>query len=88
MKNLQPDQVSNFYKIKLTRDNREGLIFLTCDMIPEFFVTLFDEKDVRPAVDEMLKKAFSNVPCSIQVYTNGRIDGPTIDTIVCSDGRL
>ena len=82
-KNLVVDQTSNFYRIKLTREDKQGLIFLTCPDIPEFFVTLLSEDGLRSAVDETLKVAFADISERAQVYTNGRIDGPSIDTVVC-----
>lgn len=79
---LRPDQDSTFYHVKLRRVDEAGLIFLTCDDLPEFFVSLLSESDVRTAIDETLKTAFADICEGAQVYTNGKIDGPSIDTLV------
>jgi hypothetical protein len=56
---------------------------LTCADIPEFFITLLSEDGIRSAVDETLKTAFAEISAEAQVYTNGSISGPSIDTVVC-----
>jgi hypothetical protein len=81
-KNLAPDHKSNYYPVKLTRIDKEGLIFLTCADIPDFFVTLLSEDDIHDAVQETLKIAFADISPEAQVFTNGRIDGPSIETVV------
>jgi hypothetical protein len=81
-KTLSPDHTSNYYPVKLTRVDREGLIFLTCTDIPEFFVTLLSENDIHDAVHETLKTAFAEIGSEAQVFTNGCIDGPLIETVV------
>lgn len=78
---LEPDLSSSFFSIRVNRADRAGLIFLTCDDIPEMFVTLLSESDIRPTLDQMLKTAFANEG-QPEVYTNGKIDGPTINTVV------
>lgn len=81
-KNLAPDQKSIYYPVKLTRVDKEGLIFLTCADIPEFLVTLLSEDNLYDAVHQTLKTAFADISSDAQVFTNGRIDGPSIETVV------
>jgi hypothetical protein len=81
-KNLSPDHKSNYYPVRLTRIDKEGLIILTCPDIPEFFVTLLSEDAIHDAVQETLKTAFADIGPEAQVFLNGRIDGPSIETIV------
>lgn len=79
---LEPDQKSEFYPVKVTRNDRAGLIFLSCEDVPDFFATLLAEEDIRPCLDQLLKTAFADKGRKREVYTNGKIDGPTIDTVV------
>jgi hypothetical protein len=81
-KNIMPDNKSNYYPVRLTRVDKGGLIFITCADIPELFVTLLSEDDIHNAVHETLKTAFADISPQAQVFTNGSIGGPSIETVV------
>jgi len=66
----------------LNRNDDAGMIFLSCDGMPEMFVAVTSESDIRSAIDISLKQALSEGVSRVQVFTNGKICGPQIDTVV------
>ena len=80
--NIQPDSQSSIYPVALNRVDDDGLIILTCEDIPELFVAVRADEEIRPALDRVLKVAFGEKGGKPQVYTNGSVEGPTIDTLV------
>jgi hypothetical protein len=77
-----PDKSANFYSLPMHRKDESGVIFLTCDRIPEFFVAVTSEDEIRPALDRNLKVAFGSKGQKTEVFTNGSLSGPTIETVV------
>lgn len=72
--------VSEFREFSLAREDDAGMIFVSCDAIPELFIAIKNENDLRCAIDICLTNAFDGVKAS--VFTNGSIKGPTIKTVV------
>lgn len=68
----------------LNREDDDGIVFVSCEAVPDMFIALSEADDaiIRGAVGDCLKSAFSDEFERVQVYTNGRIDGPTIGTMV------
>lgn len=78
---IKPDTGSAFYPITVQRADDTGMIFLTCADIPDLFVAVKNEAEIRAALERVLKVAFDGNG-KPQVYTNGSIAGPSISTIV------
>ena len=70
------------YEFPIDRSDEEGLILLSCAKIPEMFAVVKSEGDIRMAIDHCLKNALSGNGRQIQVFTNGRLDGPVIGAMV------
>jgi hypothetical protein len=68
--------------VMLDRENEAGIIFMTSEELPELFLAVKSDEDVRPAIDRGLKNAFCRDGYEVFVYTNGSITGPTIATMV------
>lgn len=66
----------------LNREDEAGLVFLSCKELPDLFIAAKDQDDLRRAIDRGLKNAFGPGNDRVQVYTNGKIDGPAIDVMV------
>ena len=77
-----PPTKGRFVPVRLSRRDEGGLVFVSCKELPELFIAVRAEDEVRPALDNSLKNAFSKVGRIVLVYTNGKIDGPTIDAAV------
>jgi hypothetical protein len=71
-----------FVPVVLRREDECGLIFIDCDDIPELFLAVKSEDEIRSVIDRGLKNAFLENGKSVQVFTNGSISGPTIDACV------
>jgi hypothetical protein len=66
----------------LTREDSAGLIFISSQERPDLFIAIKDESDLRPAVEKCLKNAYAGQANRVQVYVNGKIDGPQIGVMV------
>ncbi|MEM8980215.1 MAG: hypothetical protein AAGD04_12075 [Pseudomonadota bacterium] len=82
MSNNSSDTGRTFEKFPLTRENKAGMIMLSCDKLPGFLLTATSEKEVRSVIDAGLKFALDDRGSKVQVYTNGSIAGPVIGTVV------
>ena len=71
-----------FVPVKLIRQDEGGVVFISCEELPEMFVAVKSEEEVYWALDSSLKSAFSKEGRRVQVYTNGKISGPTINAAV------
>ena len=70
------------YEFPIDRSDEQGLILLCCAKIPEMFAAVRSEDEIRTAIDLCLKNALSGNGRHIQVFTNGRLDGPVIGALV------
>ncbi|MCW5692211.1 MAG: hypothetical protein KIT48_07590 [Pseudolabrys sp.] len=68
--------------ITLIRENEAGVIFMTCDELPELFLAVTSDDEIRPAIDRGLRNAFCKEGREVSVYTNGSISGPQIGAMV------
>jgi hypothetical protein len=68
--------------VLLRREDECGLIFIDCEALPELFLAVKSENEIRSVIDKGLKNAFSENGTRVQVFTNGSISGPTIDAFV------
>lgn len=68
--------------VTLTRETEAGVIFMTCDDLPELFLAVTSDDEIRPAIDRGLKNAFCADGREVSVYTNGSISGPKIGAMV------
>lgn len=68
--------------ITLDRENEAGVIFVTCADLPELFLAVTSDDQIRSAIDRGLSNAFCNEGREVHVYTNGSISGPKIGAIV------
>ena len=75
-------RVSELREIPLKREDESGLIFISCDSLPEIFIAVKDEASVRGAIDTCLKNAFEPDGVTAHVFTNGSVSGPIINTLV------
>jgi hypothetical protein len=70
-------------ELSLIREDEGGLVFLSCVDIPNLFIASKSSgEDLRKAIDSALKSAFYSNAKRVQVFTNGRLDGPSIDALV------
>lgn len=72
----------HFVPVTLNRETEADIIFISCKSLPELFLVVKSEDDVRNVIDRGLKGAFSRPGRRVQVFTNGKISGPTIDAMV------
>ena len=69
-------------EVPLKREDESGLIFISCDSLPQVFIAVKDEASVRGAIDTCLKNAFEPGGVIAHVFTNGSVSGPIINTVV------
>ena len=74
--------ISEFREFVLAREDEAGMIFISCKAIPDLFIAVDSEASIRAAIDRGLKNAFDHTGLETHVFTNGSLDGPTIDTVV------
>lgn len=74
--------VSEYREFVLAREDDAGMIFISCDLIPDLFIAVDSEASLRGAIDTGLKNAFTRPGLQTHVYTNGSISGPKIHTVV------
>ena len=83
---IQADHASGpapeFREFLLSREDEVGMIFISCDRIPELFIAVDDEANVRSAIDQCMRNAFESSGFKAHVFTNGSIAGPNIETVV------
>ena len=72
--------ISEYREFTLSREDEAGLIFISCDKLPDMFIALGNEGAIRAAIDTCLTNSF--VGLTAQVFTNGSIAGPEIHTVV------
>ena len=77
-----PELVSEFREYSLSREDEEGMIFISCDQLPSVFIALNEESSIRSAIDVCLTNAFKPQGLHAHVFTNGKISGPTIHAVV------
>lgn len=82
MTNITSESEGTFQKFSLTRENKAGMIMLSCSEMPGFLLTATSEREIREVIDAGLKVALSDRGSRVQVYTNGSITGPRIGTVV------
>ena len=70
------------YELPIRREDQEGLVMLSCDKIPDMFAAVTSEDAIRMAIDRCLKNALTAAGQRVQVFTNGRLDGPVISAMV------
>ena len=75
-------RVSELREIPLKREDESGLIFISCDSLPDVFIAVKDEASVRGAIDTCLKNAFEYDGVVAHVFTNGSMSSPVINTVV------
>ena len=68
--------------VTLNLESEAGVIFLTCKEIPELFVAVTSDGEIRGALDRSLKNAFCKEGREVFVYTNGSLSGPEIGAMV------
>lgn len=68
--------------VTLIRDSEAGVIFMTCEELPELFLAVTSDDEIRTAIDRGLTNAFCKDGRSVSVYTNGSISGPRIGAMV------
>jgi hypothetical protein len=68
--------------VTLDRESDAGVIFMTCADLPELFLAVLSDAEIRSAIDRGLTNAFSKQGRKVSVYTNGSIAGPQIQTMV------
>ena len=76
------DLISEFREFMLSREDEAGMIFISCTKLPDMFIALNDEKQVRSAIDTCLTNSFVPNGVKAQVFTNGSIAGPNIHAVV------
>ena len=74
--------ISEFREFTLSREDEAGMIFISCSKLPNMFIALNDEKQVRSAIDTCLTNSFEPNGVKAQVFTNGSITGPDIHAVV------
>lgn len=79
---LDSDFEGKSVPITLLRENEAGVIFMTCEDLPELFLAVTSDDEIRGAIDRGLKNAFFAEGRRVSVYTNGSINGPAIDAMV------
>ena len=78
----QPKLVTEFREMALSREDEAGVIFISCADLPSVFIAVKDESSIRSAIDVCLTNAFIHQGVKASVYTNGKLSGPTINTVV------
>ena len=73
----------HYVPVTLRRESEGGIIFISCDDMPELFIAVRSDEEIRNALDCGLKGAFSRDGRRVQVFTNGKITEPLIDAVVC-----
>jgi hypothetical protein len=68
--------------LTLDREGEAGVIFLTCADLPELFLAVTSDGEIRSAIDRGLRNAFCKDGRRVYVYTNGSISGPQIGAMV------
>ena len=71
-----------FIAVTLRREDEAGIAFLGCDEMPELFIAVKSDDEIRNAIDCGLKGAFSKDGRQVQVFTNGKIAEPSISVVV------
>ena len=79
---LKSDFSGTFVPITLDRDSEAGVIFMTCADLPELFLAVTSDDQIRSAIDQGLTNAFCKEGREVYVYTNGSISGPKIGAMV------
>ena len=77
--------ISEFREFTLSREDEAGMIFISCDRLPDVFIAVKEETSIRSAIDTCLRSALEPVePNGLQahVFTNGSVAGPKIHTVV------
>ncbi len=85
---MQRPEFGKTVPVSLTREDAKGLVFLSCSEIPEMFVAVKSEGEIREAIDTCLRNAFRADSHDVHVYTNGSISGPTIEAMVWLTDRV
>jgi hypothetical protein len=70
------------FDFPITRTDEDGLMILSCDKVPDMFAAVLSEDAIRPSIETCLKNALGGENRRVQVFTNGRLDGPIIGTLV------
>lgn len=70
------------FDFPIRRADEDGLILLSCDKVPDMFAAVLSEADIRPSIETCLKNALGEDGRRVQVFTNGKLDGPVIGTVV------
>jgi hypothetical protein len=68
--------------ITLIRESEAGVTFVTCEELPELFLAVTSDDEIRSAIDRGLRNAFCKDGRDVSVYTNGSISGPRIGAMV------
>ena len=66
----------------LTREDEGGVAFLSCDRLPDLFIAATSDEEIRSAIDGCMKEALKDRGERVQVFTNGRLRGPSIGVVV------
>lgn len=74
--------VTEYREFVLAREDDAGMIFISCNTIPDLFIAVDSESSLRNAIDRGLKNAFEHTGLQAHVYTNGTITGPKINAVV------
>jgi hypothetical protein len=77
-----PGLVTEFREFTLAREDEAGLIFISCDKLPEIFIAVTDEAAIRTAIDTCLRNSFEQNGLRAHVFTNRSITGPAISAVV------
>jgi hypothetical protein len=75
-------QEATCFEFPINRRDEDGLIMLSCDKVPEMFAAVLSDGEIRTSIDTCLKNALSKKGRRVQVFTNGKIHGPIIGTVV------
>jgi hypothetical protein len=77
-----PAITPEFREVFLSREDQQGMIFVSSEEFPTLFIAVADEASVRAAIDTCLTNALKNNQRDVQVFTNGSVAGPVIHTVI------
>jgi hypothetical protein len=75
-------QKTSFKKLSLKREDKDNLVFVTCDQLEGFFFSTKKGLPIRAGLDRLLRHGYAARGQSAQVYINGSVSKKTIHAIV------
>ena len=75
-------QATKCFEIPIRRRDVDNLIMLDTPKIPSMLAGITEEDSIREAIEICFKNALERDGRKINVFTNGNLTGPTIQTVV------